>query len=103
MIEQKRGLYCRAIDAWGSAAQVYKSLAELGEAIQAIARLESGVRRQAADAALYDHAAEKIADARIMLEQLCMIYDIETEAEGWKWKKLTRLKERLDQWEGGAS
>lgn len=47
-----------------------------------------------------DHVAEEIADVRIMLDQLCMIFDIEARAGQWRYHKLQRLKERLDAMEG---
>jgi len=42
-----------------------------------------------------DAIAEEIADVSIMLEQLCMIYDIKNAVEVWKRRKLARLEKRL--------
>ena len=48
---------------------------------------------------MVDHVAEEVADVRIMLDQLCMIFDVEDRAVRWRWHKLQRLKDRLDQME----
>lgn len=87
-----RSLYERAIGAYGFREQLIKAVEELGELTQAMAKqlLEPSDANRS-------HVAEEIADVRIMLEQAEMILDIRAEATRWKYDKLKRLKERLDQ------
>lgn len=97
MTSQKRRLLQRAIDHYGPQTQQWKAIEELGELIQAAAKLCAGQDRLsgAAREQAVDHVAEEIADARIMLQQLCMILDVEERAVQWEYHKLARLRERI--------
>ena len=98
-----RKLLERAIDIHGATQQAWKAVEEMGELIQALAKLAGDPGAPAPDYnQRVDHVAEEIADVRIMLEQVCMIFDIEERAGQWRYHKLQRLKERLDRLEGGA-
>lgn len=88
MTEVRRKLLGEAIAHWGPAHQAEKAVEELAELIRAVARDD------------VDNIAEEIADVRIMIDQLEMIYGIEDRSREWEWKKLVRLKERLE--EGGG-
>ena len=98
MTEQTRALLQRAIDHYSVTAQIYKTMEEMGELIHAIARFEAAPQGAAPEAlaAMRDNIAEEIADVEIMLEQLRMIYMIGDEAKAWEYKKLMRLRDRLD-------
>lgn len=98
MTDQIRALLRRAIDTHGATLQTWKAVEEMGELIQALAKLAGDPGAPAPDYnKRVDHVAEEIADVRIMLEQICMIFNIEERAGQWRWHKLQRLKERLDQ------
>lgn len=77
-----------AIEKWGPAQQIRKTVEELGELIVALSRPDE--RRQTED------IAEEIIDVRIMLEQLEIIFSLDPEdlrkARGYK---LARLRSRL--------
>ena len=102
MTREARLIYERAIAAYGERAQLFKVLEELSELIHAVARYAALPDDPLSDAGArvmdqsLDHIAEEIADVRIMLDQLEMITDTHTHAARWKWRKLTRLSERLN-------
>lgn len=91
MTDQKRKLLTRAIESYGPDAQAEKALEELGELISALARMRSGDPR-----GTLEQVAEEIADVRIMIAQLCILWGIEDRAVAWEYHKLARLRERLD-------
>ena len=95
MTDQKRALLTQAIDTYGANNQIMKALEELGELVQAIAKahLTHNDKRKSVGV---DHVAEEIADVKITLEQLCMIWGIEERVGQWEYSKLARLKERVD-------
>ena len=97
MTDTIRALLQRAIDMNGPMNQVIKTFEEQGELAQALAKLSVNTGAPNPEYnQMADHVAEEIADVRIMLEQVCMIFDIEERAQQWRWHKLVRLKERLD-------
>ena len=97
MTDAIRTLLQRAIDINGPMTQTIKAFEEQGELAQALAKLAVNTGAPNPDYnQMVDHVAEEIADVRIMLDQVCMIFDIEERARQWRWHKLTRLKERLD-------
>ena len=102
MTNQIRALYERAIAHFGEGMQLLKTMEEAGELVQAVAKYTALPVPAMSDAEAehakqtINHLAEEIADVRIMLEQVCMIFDIEERAQQWRWHKLVRLKERLD-------
>lgn len=98
--QTKRGLLARAVDVYGCRHQVIKAMEELGELIQALAKYETEVfpgdaAGAAAEKMHADHIAEEIADVRIMLQQMCLIFRVESRAAEWEAHKLTRLAARL--------
>ena len=74
-----------AIETFGASQQVKKAVEELAELIRALAR-EDG-----------QNIIEEIADVRIMLAQLEMIFDIGWEVEHEMSEKIGRLKRRIYQ------
>ena len=100
MTDTIRNLLQRAIDTHGAQIQIFKAMEEMGELTQALAKLAGNPDAPNPDYnQMVDHVAEEVADVRIMLEQICMIFDIEERAVRWRWHKLQRLKDRLDQME----
>ena len=99
-----------AIERWGAEAQTLKALEELGELISAVARQECAWKASLRDERLAIELSpellrgiyEELADARIMLRQLEMIYACRAAVERWERAKLARLAERLGLTEGGG-
>ena len=103
MTEQIRTLLERSIKYHGAKVQAWKAVEELGELTQALAKLMGDLRAPNPDYnRMVDHVAEEVADVRITLEQILMIFDIEDRAGQWRYEKLKRLKERLDSQEARA-
>lgn len=82
---EERKVLVGAIEKWGPAKQTRKAVEELGELIVALSRPDS--RRSIGD------IEEEIVDVRIMLEQLELIFGLDT-TEIRK-AKIERLKGRL--------
>ena len=106
MTNQIRALYERAIAHFGEGTQLLKAMEESDELVQAVAKYTALPVPAMSDAEAehakqtINHLAEEIADVRIMLDQICMIYAIEDRAGQWRNHKLARLKERIDRKEG---
>lgn len=82
----------KAIETYGIDAQCLMAIEEMSELTKAICK-ESRARGKENYALILANIAEEIADVRIMLDQLCIIFGIDTkEIEN---HKLLRLKERL--------
>jgi len=90
----------QAIETYGEERQLCKAIEELGELIRAIGRYEStdGSDAEKTEDGFdkdLDNIAEEIADVRIMLRQLCMIYRIGKRTRLWEEHKIARLAQRL--------
>lgn len=92
-------------DHYGEESQLEKSLEELDELKEAISKLLTleicAVSKKMAfynsnRESLIDHIAEEIADAKIMLDQLCYGLKIEQRAEDWREMKLDRQMKRIE-------
>lgn len=83
----------KAIETYGIDAQCLMAIEEMSELTKAICK-ESRARGKDNYVLVLANLAEEIADVRIMLDQLCIIFGIDTkEIEN---NKLLRLKERLE-------
>ena len=90
-----RGVERRAIAHYGPAHQLVKLQEELGELIQAIAKLQNAADAEEAQARA-EHVLEEAADVSIMLDQLKLILPFGTSRmDAWKKSKISRLSERL--------
>lgn len=79
-----------AIDKYGAENQLIVAIEEMSELQKEICKHMRGIGDK-------DHIAEELADARIMLEQIEMIFSVEDRAEVWRQKKLERLLRRLQE------
>lgn len=73
-----------AIQRYSAPAQIDKAIEELSELIRALARCDDR-----------DNIAEEMADVRIMMEQLELIFENRAEVRKWELKKLKRLDKQL--------
>ena len=80
----RRKILNTAIKHYGTGAQRFKAIEELGELIQALARCDDR-----------DNISEEMADVRIMLDQLEIMLGNSAAVRGWELKKLKRLDERV--------
>lgn len=73
-----------AIDRYGRGAQRDKAIEELSELIRALARCDDP-----------ENVAEEMADVRIMLDQLELIFGNGQRVAAWEVMKLRRLDQRI--------
>ena len=85
---ERERIYRKAIETFGELNQKVIATEEMAELIKELSKNFRGQPNR-------DAIAEEIADVSIMLEQLCMIYDIKNAVEVWKRRKLARLEKRL--------
>jgi len=77
-------VYSRAIEKWGSEAQVNQAIQECAELIQALTKIKQGRPD-------YDNIVEEIADVEIMMQELNLIFGIGM-IQNKKKEKLERLE-----------
>lgn len=90
MSKTKDAILRDAIKHYGPVPQIHKSIEELSELIRALSRT---IDRMDTDDV--DNVAEEMADVRIMLGQMEIIYGNRDRVREIEWLKLTRLKERM--------
>lgn len=78
----------KALDRFGAERQIRKLTEEMAELQKAICKWQEGEDST-------EHIAEEIADVRIMLDQMAMLFDVERQETEWREMKLQRLAERL--------
>lgn len=78
------------------AIRTYGEDAQKAVAIEEMAELQKEICKDLRHSSSYDHIAEEIADVEIMLEQLKIMYECQTDVQQWIYRKLQRLKERMD-------
>lgn len=86
--EERRKIYAEAIMQHGAQLQAVVALEELSEAQKEICKF----LRYSGNA---DHLAEEIADAAIMLEQMCIVFGVTGSVCRWMDRKVQRLADRL--------
>ena len=77
---------------YGSKRQVVKACEELSECISALC---TGLYAHEDDVGAFEHMAEEMADARIMLDQIEFLYGLKTHCAYWREFKLTRQMNRI--------
>ncbi|MBW2969444.1 hypothetical protein KY314_05030 [Candidatus Woesearchaeota archaeon] len=84
-------LYRTALELWGSKFQIMMLFEEIGELQQAISKYGRGKCTAL-------NIAEEIADVEIMLEQMKILFVIDSQTEKAKEKKLLKLEELEQDW-----
>ena len=72
----------KTIGTYGTGSQRMKAIEELGELIRALARCDDA-----------ENVAEEMADVRIMLDQLEIMFGNHEKVRNWEYRKLQRLNE----------
>lgn len=80
-------IYRQALVKFGEQAQIIVAIEELSECQKEICKILRGGQD-------YEHLAEEVADAQIMLEQLQMIFPIREQVDNYTERKLQRLYDR---------
>lgn len=87
--DQREEIYSVAFNVWGAHAQELMAVEEMSELTQALSKHFRGKTDLV-------NIVEEIADVRIMLEQLEMLFDCSAAVQGALDYKIERLQERLD-------
>lgn len=85
---ERERIYKKAIEQYGPFHQTVIAMEEMAELIKELSKNYRSETNRA-------NIAEEVADVRIMMEQLCIIYDIKDDVERETKKKLARLEKRL--------
>ena len=91
--EERAKVYMNALITYGDKKQMAKAVEELGECIQAIAKVMAGGEN-------FEHLAEEIADATIVLEQMRLLFNINDRVCEYIDAKVKRLDDNLRKWSG---
>lgn len=87
-LEERQKTYTNALRRYGEEVQLVVALEELSECQKEICKFLRGYGNAG-------HLAEEIADAIIMLEQVCYIFGLNEQVCEMMDKKILRLEERL--------
>lgn len=87
-LEERQKTYANALLRYGEEVQLVVALEELSECQKEICKFLRGYGNAG-------HLAEEIADAIIMLEQVCYIFGLNEQVCEMMDKKILRLEERL--------
>lgn len=91
-----RKVYKDALDTWGAEAQTKMLFEEIGELMQAVCKA-SRVKNWDQRMKVWHNIAEEIADVKIMLDQMEILFDVEDAVEACKEEKIARLAKRLEE------
>ena len=86
--EERKPIYNAAIKNYGKHMQQMVAIEEMSELIKELVKFNRGAENQ-------PHIAEEIADVLIMLEQLMIMFDNESDVNVFIEQKLFRLKFRM--------
>lgn len=86
--EERKQLYDAALGKWGAKMQATVAIEEMSEVIKEITKMLRGKLDR-------EHMAEEIADARIMLEQVCSMLNINDSVDSWMDYKVAALKRKV--------
>lgn len=93
--EERQKVYMNALITYGDRKQMVKCLEELAECQQAICKILIGGEN-------FDHLAEEIADATIVLEQMRLLFNINDRVCEYMDAKVKRLDDNLRKGGGHA-
>jgi len=94
--EENKKVYVEALTKWGIEDQVFMLLEEMSELANAICKYRRG-RVQIPD------IVTELADVSIMLEQMLVAFNVESDFNKEKIRKIERLKERLKEYGMGKT
>lgn len=86
--EERKAVYDAAIGKWGQKMQVTVAIEEMSEVIKELTKAMRGELHR-------EHLAEEAADAKIMLEQVCEMFDINDSVESWMDYKIAALQRKV--------
>ena len=96
-VAENRETFSECVTRYGSSAQIMMTLEEVGELVQAIAKTQRSMKGSGDIREAVDHLSEEIADVKIMLAQLSMIFDNDLEVARYIHEKSARQQQQLDE------
>lgn len=93
MLDDERDLFSLALRTWGPGPQVGMLHEEIGELLMALNKVQRAHPDRASE--VFDNLAEEVADVLIMLDQMQVLFRMETRVETWRQTKVQRLRDRL--------
>ena len=87
--EDRKQVYEKALAKYGCKMQATVAIEEMSEVIKEITKMQRGELNR-------EHMAEEIADARIMMEQMCQMLNINDSVESWMDYKIAALKRKVE-------
>ena len=89
-MEETKKLLTEVIEFYGADMQLNICIEEMSELIKELCKAKRGNPDM-------NHIAEEMADVKIIMEQLSIIFENDNEVNGWYEKKIQRLRSRLDE------
>lgn len=86
--EERKQIYDAALGKWGQKMQATVAIEEMSEVIKEITKALRGELNR-------EHLAEEIADAKIMLEQMTQMFNINDSVCCWMDYKIAALKRKV--------
>lgn len=87
--EERKQVYDAALGKWGAKMQATVAIEEMSEVIKEITKMLRGELDR-------EHMSEEIADARIMMEQMCQMLNINDSVDSWMDYKVAALKRKVE-------
>lgn len=87
--EERKQVYDAALGKWGAKMQATVAIEEMSEVIKEITKMLRGKLDR-------EHMAEEIADAKIMLEQMTQMLNINESVCSWTDYKIAALKRKVE-------
>jgi ribosomal protein S13 len=92
----KKGKMMRKKDVYNKAKQVYGIDAQVTKAVEELAELQKELCKFLLDDGNMEHITEEIADVKVMIEQLELIFECKAAVKTVKDSKILRLSAKLD-------
>ena len=86
--QERNEVYEKALQLWGCKEQAIVAAEEMSEVIKEITKMLRGELNR-------EHMAEEIADATIMMEQMCQMLNINDSVESWMDYKVAALQRKV--------
>jgi ribosomal protein S13 len=93
----KKGKTMKKKDVYNKAKQVYGIDAQITKAIEELAELQKELCKFLLDDGNTEHITEEMADVKVMIEQLELIFECKDQVKLIKKAKIQRLSDRLDE------
>ena len=93
--EQKKKILQQAIDTYGADAQILMAIEEMSELMKALCKYKRAKGPEDVFS-VFDNITEEIADVKIMLEQLEIMFGCHGAVKKWETMKINRLESRLE-------